>query len=150
MARSSGHATPDGGAVATDLHADRRGSHRPAEHRRRAAPGAELALPAAPASPPRSWCSRHAFEEEFAARFGSPDAVAVDSGTAALYTSLLAADVGPGDEVVVASLSFVASASVAEVAERTKAIIVVHHLGFPADVNALVEIARRVGAVVIG
>ena len=49
------------------------------------------------------------FEREFAARVGSPHAAALSSGTAALHLALILSDVGPGDEVIVSSLTFVAS-----------------------------------------
>ena len=52
-----------------------------------------------------------AFEEDFARLVGSPHAVAVSSGTAALHLALRLAGVGPGDEVLCSSLTFVASAS---------------------------------------
>ncbi len=52
-----------------------------------------------------------AFEAEFAAAVGSPHALALSSGTAALHLSLLLAGVGPGDEVLVSSLTFSASAN---------------------------------------
>ncbi|MGL4649195.1 MAG: aminotransferase class I/II-fold pyridoxal phosphate-dependent enzyme, partial [Caldilineaceae bacterium] len=52
-----------------------------------------------------------AFEEEFAALTGSAHAAAVSSGTAALHLALILADVGPGDEVLVSSLTFSASAN---------------------------------------
>lgn len=50
-----------------------------------------------------------AFETEFAAAVGAPHALALSSGTAALHLALLLADVGPGDEVLVSTLTFVAS-----------------------------------------
>ena len=50
------------------------------------------------------------FEERFAELIGVPHAVAVSSGTAALHLALLAAGVGPGDEVLVPALTFVAGA----------------------------------------
>ena len=49
------------------------------------------------------------FERELAAYLGVPDVVAVATGTAARHLALLAADVGPGDEVIVPSLTFCAS-----------------------------------------
>ena len=50
-----------------------------------------------------------AFEEDFAAYCGSPNAVAVNSGTSALHLALLAAGVGPGDEVITVPCTFVAT-----------------------------------------
>ena len=51
-----------------------------------------------------------AFEEQFAAAVGAPHALAVSSGSAAIHLALLAAGVGPGDEVIVPALTFVAAA----------------------------------------
>jgi dTDP-4-amino-4,6-dideoxygalactose transaminase len=51
------------------------------------------------------------FEEAFAAAIGTPHAVAVSSCTAALHLALIAAGIGPGDEVIVPSLSFIATAN---------------------------------------
>ena len=50
-----------------------------------------------------------AFEREFAAIVGAPHAVALSSGTAALHLALQLVGVGPGDEVLVSTLTFVAS-----------------------------------------
>jgi perosamine synthetase len=100
-----------------------------------------------------------AFEKAFAERVGTGNAVATSSCTTALHLSLLALDLAPGDEVVVPSLSFIATANVAryvgatpvfadvELATQnvtadtikavatsaTKAVIVVHQTGVPAD-----------------
>lgn len=101
-------------------------------------------------------------------------AVGVSSGTAALVLSLKAFDVGPGDEVVTAPNSFVASASAialvgatprfadvgndfnidplalrASLSDRTKAVIPVHLTGRPADMNAINDIAAAHNLVVI-
>ncbi len=104
-----------------------------------------------------------AFESEFAAFAGTRHAVAASSGTAALHMALVAAGVGPGDEVIVPALTFVASANAvvavgatpvfADIAadgfalspdaaacaatERTRAVMAVHLYGIPADVGAL-------------
>jgi dTDP-4-amino-4,6-dideoxygalactose transaminase len=104
------------------------------------------------------------FEAEFADYVGSPFAVAVSSGTAALHLALLALDVGPGDEVIVPGLPFVATAAAVRytgaepvlcdvlgphdfsidptrapslVGPRTKGIIAVHVMGYPAPVDEL-------------
>ncbi|NJN63402.1 MAG: DegT/DnrJ/EryC1/StrS family aminotransferase [Acidobacteria bacterium] len=105
------------------------------------------------------------FESSFANYLGGGvSAVAVSNGTAALHMSLLAADVRPGDEVLVPALTFVADANVvslvgavpvfvdcvslddwnmdprdaaAKVTAKTSAAIVVHYAGFPADIPAL-------------
>jgi len=116
-----------------------------------------------------------AFEEEFAAYCGARHAVAVNSGTSALHLALLAAGVGPGDEVITVSFTFVATVAAihyagaspafvdieprsftmdvtqleAAITERTKAIIPVHLYGQPADMDPIMEIARRRQLVVI-
>jgi dTDP-4-amino-4,6-dideoxygalactose transaminase len=116
------------------------------------------------------------FEAAFAAYCGSRHAIAVSSGSAALHLSLLAAGCGPGDEVVVPSLNFVAAANAiahsgarpvfcdiaggadlnldpadveAAIGPATKAIVVLHYGGFPCDVGTVLEIANRHGCVVI-
>lgn len=113
-----------------------------------------------------------AFEAEFAAHFvpGRP-AVAVNSGTAGLHLGLLAAGVGPGDEVIVPSFTFAATgnsvaltggtpvfadiepetfsldpaAVEAAITPRTKGILPVHLYGHPARMRELAEIAKRHG-----
>lgn len=107
-------------------------------------------------------------EEEVAERFGVRYALAVTSGTAALIVALSAAGVGPGDEVIVPGYTFIASISsiimaraipvLAEIDEsltldpadveakitpHTKAIIAVHMLGNPCDLDALSRIAKK-------
>ncbi len=116
------------------------------------------------------------FEREFAAFCGSDHAIAVANGTAALHLALLAVGCGPGDEVVVPSLNFVAAANTikhtgaepvfcdivgpeelnldpadveAAVSERTKAVIVLHYAGFPCDMAAIDELAARHGLAVV-
>lgn len=109
-----------------------------------------------------------AFEQEFAAWVGAPHACAVSNCTAALHLALLAVGVQPGDEVVTASHSFIATANsvrycgatpvfvdidplsfnvdpalVADaITERTRAILCVHQMGMPCDLRALVDLAR--------
>ena len=61
-----------------------------------------------------------AFEEALAEYAGAEHAVAVSSGTAALHLACLAAGIGPGDEVIVPALTFVASASAAELLRRRR------------------------------
>lgn len=110
-----------------------------------------------------------AFEQEFAAWVGTQNGVAVASGTDALHLALRACGIGPGDEVI--TVSFTAGATVAAVAmtgatpvlvdidprtytmdptlvedaitPRTKAILPVHLYGHPADMTAIMDIARR-------
>ena len=110
-----------------------------------------------------------AFEEEFAAYCGGPEAIGVNSGTSALHLALLAAGVGPGDEVITTPFTFVATVAAilyagavpvyvdidpvtyaldvskleAAITSRTKAILPVHLYGHPVDMDPLVEIARR-------
>jgi dTDP-4-amino-4,6-dideoxygalactose transaminase len=111
------------------------------------------------------------FEKEFAAVIGGDAfAVAVSSATAALHLSLLALDIGPGDEVIVPSLTFVACAnsiryvgatpvfaditsehdwnvSIDDVAQkitsRTRAVMPVHYAGYACDMSALVDLAAK-------
>jgi len=105
-----------------------------------------------------------AFEQALAGYVGAPHAVAVSSGTAALHLALLAAEIGPGDEVIVPAFTFVASAAAVRytgaeavlcdvrdardfnidahdaarrITPRTRAIVAVHMGGYPADVQAL-------------
>jgi dTDP-4-amino-4,6-dideoxygalactose transaminase len=115
------------------------------------------------------------FEQTFAARVGAADAVAVSSGTAALHLGLLLAGVGRGDDVIVPSLSFIATtnavrcaganpvfadvelatqnltaASVAErLTGRTKAVVVVHQAGVPAEIGALHELLDPLGVAIV-
>ena len=109
------------------------------------------------------------FEAAFAARVGAPEAVATTNCTTALQLALYVSGVGPGDEVIVPSLSFIATANsvwqngatpvfadvdprtynldpvAAEraITPRTKAIMPVHQLGLPADMDPFLEIARE-------
>lgn len=116
-----------------------------------------------------------AFEHEFAALVGAPYACAVANCTTALQLALAALDVGAGDEVITVSHSFIATANVIRyqgatpvfvdiepetynldcarlaeaITERTRAMIVVHQMGMPCDMAALVAVARRYGIAVI-
>jgi dTDP-4-amino-4,6-dideoxygalactose transaminase len=116
-----------------------------------------------------------AFEEEFAAYCGARYGIAVNSGTSALHLALLAADIGPGDEVITVPFTFVATVAAIRytgarpvfvdietrsytmdvnqlegaITERTKAILPVHLYGQPADRDPILEIARRCGLIVI-
>ena len=115
------------------------------------------------------------FEREFAAYVGVGYAVALANGTAALELALYALGIGPGDEVVVTSKTFIASAScvvrvgatpviadvdpdsqnitaasiAAVLTERTRAIIAVHLAGWPCDMDAILALAREHGLFVI-
>ncbi len=117
-----------------------------------------------------------AFERRFAEEIGVPFALACNSATAALHMALAVLGVGPGDDVVVPSLTFVATANAvrycgarpvfADVAsmdewnvdaasiERaltpsTKAVVVVHYAGYACDMPAIMALARRRGLVVV-
>lgn len=116
-----------------------------------------------------------AFERDFAALVGAPHACAVSNCTVALHLALTALDIGPGDEVITASHSFIATANcvryvgatpvfvdidpdtynidperVAEaITPRTRAIIAVHQMGMPCDLTALTALADRHGVVLI-
>src|SRR5215470_8270059 len=112
-----------------------------------------------------------AFEREFAAYCQASESVGVNSGTSALHLALLAADVGPGDEVITTPFTFVATVAAiryigatpvfvdiepdyftidatkieAAITSRTRAIIPVHLYGQPADMHPILEIAHRHG-----
>lgn len=117
-----------------------------------------------------------AFEREFAAHLGVRHAVAVSSGTAALHLAYLATGVTDGDEVVVPSITFAASAATAiycggtpvfadvtgphdigvdvedvrrRITDRTRAVCVVHYGGYPADVEALRALCDERGLALI-
>lgn len=115
------------------------------------------------------------FEREFADFHGVRHAIAVANGTVALELALLALGVGPGDEVVVPSRTFIASASAAVMrgatpviadldpesqnltaatvravlSDRTRAIVAVHLAGWPCDMDPLMELAAERGLFVI-
>ncbi|HME35187.1 MAG TPA: DegT/DnrJ/EryC1/StrS family aminotransferase [Candidatus Sulfotelmatobacter sp.] len=115
------------------------------------------------------------FEEEFAAYCGTDECIALNSGTSALHLALLAAGIGPGDEVITVPFTFVASVAAitytgarpvlvdidprsftidpsaidAAITPHTKAILPVHLYGQPADMDPIMEVARRHGLVVI-
>lgn len=123
------------------------------------------------------WNGRHvyAFEEEYAASLGVKHAIAMANGSVTLDTALKVLGVGAGDEVVVASRSFVASASCVALTgampvfadvdpqsgnitagtiapvltERTKGIIVVHLAGWPCDMDPVLALAKKHGLFVI-
>ena len=115
------------------------------------------------------------FEEEFAAFSGASIGVGVNTGTSALHLAVLAAEIGPGDEVITVPHTFVATVAAirytgatpvfvdidpvsfnmdprkleAAITPRTKAVIPVHLYGQAADMDPIVEIARKHGLVVI-
>jgi perosamine synthetase len=116
-----------------------------------------------------------AFEDELAARCGVAQAIATSNGTTALHLALVVAGIGPGDEVIVPSLTFVATAAAvryvgatpvfadsdpahwcvdpedlaSRVTSRTRGIVAVDLYGHPADMDALSEIATEHDLVLI-
>ena len=110
------------------------------------------------------------FERRFAALTGAQYAVAVSNGTAALHLAVLGLDIGPGDEVIVPSLTFAATVNsiyyagarpvfaditsiedltifpqdvARKITDRTKAIMVMHYGGFACAMDEIMEIARQ-------
>jgi dTDP-4-amino-4,6-dideoxygalactose transaminase len=109
------------------------------------------------------------FEEKFAAYTGAKYAVAVSNCTTALHLSMIVSGIGPGDEVICPSMSYIATANsikyvgakpvfaeidpsnynldVKDVAQKitvkTKAILLVHQIGMPADIDAFKELAAK-------
>jgi dTDP-4-amino-4,6-dideoxygalactose transaminase len=116
-----------------------------------------------------------AFEREFAAYVGAAHACAVSSCTTALHLALRAAGVCPGDHVITVSHSFIATANAvrycgaipvfidiepstynmrpdlveAAVTDRTKAVLCVHQMGMPCDLQAILAAASRHGLKVV-
>lgn len=115
------------------------------------------------------------FEQHFAERVGAAYAVSVSSCTAGLHLSLLTDGVGPGDEVVVPAMTHVATAHAVEfcgarpafvdvepdsgnidlaalaeaVTANTRAVMVVHYLGLPCAMDAVMAVADKAGAFVV-
>ncbi|HEY6402143.1 MAG TPA: DegT/DnrJ/EryC1/StrS family aminotransferase [Blastocatellia bacterium] len=115
------------------------------------------------------------FERMVADYTGASHAVACSSCTTALHMAMLVLGIGPGDEVIAPSLSFIATANAVRyvratpvfaevdprtynldptdaerrISSRTKAIIVVHQSGLPADIDAFIDIGRRRGVKII-
>jgi perosamine synthetase len=109
------------------------------------------------------------FETRFAEKFGVAYAISVNSGTSALHTAMLALDIGPGDEVIVPPLTFIATAYAplyvgavpvfadvdpdsfnidpnqieAKITPRTKAIITVSLYGLPPDLEKIEILAKK-------
>jgi dTDP-4-amino-4,6-dideoxygalactose transaminase len=109
------------------------------------------------------------FEQEFADYVGCRQAIAVANGTVALELALIALGIGPGDQVIVPSRTFMATASAvsrcgatpvfadidrgsqnitaetirAQLTERTRAVIAVHLAGWPCDMDPILELARE-------
>ena len=110
-----------------------------------------------------------AFEEEFASYSGTQFGVGVNSGTSALHLALLAAGIGPGDDVITVPFTFAATVAAicytgarpvlvdieprtfnidtrkieGAVTPRTKAIVPVHLYGHPAEMDAILDLASR-------
>jgi perosamine synthetase len=110
-----------------------------------------------------------AFEKEFAAYVGAPYATAVSNCTTALHLALLALDVSEGDEVITVSHSYIATANAvkycgakpvfvdveletynidpnlieAAITPKTKAILCVHQIGMPCDLEGVLAVAKR-------
>lgn len=115
------------------------------------------------------------FEEAVCAFVGAKEAVAVSNGTAALHAAMYAIDIGPGDEVIVPTMTFAASANCvvyqggtpvfadvdpdtllldpnqvrAKISARTKAVIAVDYAGQPCDYDALREICTAHGLALV-
>ncbi|EKT57362.1 UDP-4-amino-4-deoxy-L-arabinose aminotransferase [Providencia sneebia] len=111
----------------------------------------------------------HQLEEDFCRRYGCKHAIALASATAGMHVVLMALGIGPGDEVITPSQTWVSTINMIELlgatpvmidvdrdtlmiqpeavkqalTERTKAIIPVHYAGAPCDLDALREIARK-------
>jgi dTDP-4-amino-4,6-dideoxygalactose transaminase len=109
------------------------------------------------------------FEEMFAGYVGAKYAIATTSCTTALHAALAASGIGPGDEVIVPSLSFIATANSVvhcgakpvfadidpdtcnltaatiekAVTEKTKAVMPVHQMGLPLDLDPIMELCRK-------
>ncbi|WP_239098409.1 DegT/DnrJ/EryC1/StrS family aminotransferase [Micromonospora qiuiae] len=115
------------------------------------------------------------FEEEFARQCGAATAVATANGTVALHLALAAAGIGPGDEVIVPALTYVATANAvtycgsrpvfvdvvpetwcldpeqvrAAITPRTRAVVAVDLYGHPADYRQLAQLCRRHGLLLV-
>ena len=116
------------------------------------------------------------FEKAFSEYLGGGDAIAVSSGTAALHLALACLGIGEGDEVILPSLTFIATANAVvyvgakpifadiggegdlniaseeiekKITEKTKAIMVMHYGGYPCEMKAILGIAKRHGLYVI-
>jgi dTDP-4-amino-4,6-dideoxygalactose transaminase len=116
------------------------------------------------------------FEKAFSGYLGGGYAIAVSSGTAALHLALTCLGLGEGDEVVLPSLTFIATANAVlyvgakpvfadivgnenlnissdeiekKITEKTKAIMVMHYGGYPCEMKAILRIAKRYGLYVI-
>ena len=118
----------------------------------------------------------HEFEQKFAALLDVKHAVAVTNGTVALHLACLALGIGPGDEVIVPSLTFVATTNAVlytgaqvrfadilgtseltispdeierQITPRTKAIMLMHYGGYPCQLDKIMALANQYGLAVI-
>ena len=116
------------------------------------------------------------FEKAFSGYLGGGDAIAVSNGTAALHLALTSLGLGEGDEVILPSLTFIATANAVlyvgakpvfsdivgkedlnisseeiekKITEKTKAIMVMHYGGYPCEMKDILRIAKRHGLYVI-
>src|SRR5690606_15411377 len=111
------------------------------------------------------------FEEKFANYTGAKYAVAVSNCTTALHLSMIVAGIGPGDEVICPSMSYIATANAIKyvgaipvfaevqpdsynldpddvekrITNKTKAVLLVHQIGMPADIDAFKELCQKYG-----
>lgn len=116
-----------------------------------------------------------AFEDTIAAYLGVKQAICASNGTATLHMALVALGIGPGDEVIIPALSYIATANVVELVgatpifvdvdpdtfnikahdiegainSRTKAIMPVHEFGLAAEISLIREISRKYGLFLI-
>ncbi len=117
-----------------------------------------------------------AFEQEFADFVGAKHAIAVNNATAALHLACMAVGLGAGDEAIIPSLTFVATANAVrytgakvvfadiesedwlcicphsieeQITEKTKAIVVMHYAGFACDMPAILRIAEKHGLAIV-
>ncbi|MDD5169317.1 MAG: aminotransferase class I/II-fold pyridoxal phosphate-dependent enzyme, partial [Syntrophales bacterium] len=115
------------------------------------------------------------FEDRFIGLTGAPYATSLNSATAGMHLTLMAMGIGPGDEIITPSMTFVSTINMIAMAgarpvfidcdygtlnidpeliaekitDRTKAIIPVHFAGAPADMDAIADVADRDGITVI-
>lgn len=119
-------------------------------------------------------CEVMHFEQELCAKIGVENAILMTSGKAALISALIAMGVGPGDEVIVPAYTYIATAIAvtavgaipviaevddsltldpddfeAKISKYTKAVIPVHILGFPCDMDRITEIAKKHNVLVL-
>jgi dTDP-4-amino-4,6-dideoxygalactose transaminase len=115
------------------------------------------------------------FEQKFAAYTGAAHAVAVSNCTTALHLAMIVSGIGPGDEVICPSMSYIATANAIKytgatpvfaevdpvtynidpadaekrITTRTKAILIVHQIGMPADIDAFTALGQKHGIRII-